>query len=434
VSIAALRPVRRPARLRGELHLPSDKSVAHRALIANALAGGPATVRVHEPGDDVRSTVHCLRELGVEVAERNARGSVELELRGSPRQPARELDCGNSGTTMRLLAGALAGLPIEATLHGDASLRRRPMERVAKPLREMGAGVETTNGLPPLRITGRERLLALEHRLPVASAQLVAAISLAALAAEGETQVVAPAAVRDHTERLLAAMGASIHRQGTTTVVRGPATLHPLSLKVPGDSSGATPWLVAAAIHPDADLRLADVGLNPSRLAAVEVLREMGAEIRVRPSRKGGPEPMGEIRVRSGQRLRSVTLGGDRVAALIDELPALAVAMAAADGTSEVHDAGELRVKESDRIAAVTAGLAAIGANVEALPDGWRVSRGSPHDAAITTYGDHRIAMAFAIAALAGVAGEVAVDDPECASVSYPTFWDDVERVSGGQA
>lgn len=336
---------------------------------------------------------------------------------------------------MRLLAGALAGLPLEAVLDGDASLRRRPMERVAKPLRAMGATVETSNGLPPLRVVGGTPLRALEHHLPVASAQLLAAVALAALRADGETRITTPAPVRDHSERLLAAMGARIERRGRTTAVRGPAGLRPLSLVVPGDPSGATPWLVAAAIHPDADLRLRDVELNPTRLAAIDVLREMGAEIQVRPRRTNGPEPMGEIRVRSTRgRLRAVTLAGERVAALVDELPALAIAMAAVDGISEVRDVRELRFKESDRIAAVTTGLAAIGARVEPLPEGWRVSRGTPRDAAIATYGDHRIAIAFAIAGLAGVAGEVEVDDPECASVSYPTFWEDVERVSGGQA
>jgi 3-phosphoshikimate 1-carboxyvinyltransferase len=264
---------------------------------------------------------------------------------------------------------------------------------------------------------------------------LVAAISLAALSAEGETRIVTPAQTRDHTERLLAAMGAEIERRGDgATVVRGPARLRPLSLTVPGDPSGATPWMVAAALHPDADLRLVDVELNPTRLAAVDVLREMGARVDVRHQRAKGPEPTGDMRVRSGRRLRAVSLGGERVAALIDELALLAVAMAAADGVSEVRDAGELRVKESDRIAAVTAGLEAIGAEVEPLPDGWRVRRGSARDASVVTYGDHRIAIAFAIAALAGVSGAVEIDDPECASVSYPTFWEDLERVSGGEA
>jgi 3-phosphoshikimate 1-carboxyvinyltransferase len=434
MSITSLRPIQRPARLRGELRLPSDKSVAHRALIANALAGGPATVDVRAPGDDVWSTVRCLRGLGVELGERHAGASVQLSLRGRLAQPARPLDCGNSGTTMRLLAGALAGLATEATLDGDASLRRRPMERVARPLREMGARVETRNGLPPLRVTGSERLTALEHYLPVASAQLVAAISLAALSATGDTRITTPAPTRDHTERLLAAMGAAIERRGTTTVLHGPARLRPLSFSVPGDPSAATSWLVAAAIHPDAELRLVDVELNPTRLAAVEVLREMGAAIRVTAGRAAGPEPAGEITVRSGGALRPISLDGARVATLIDELPLLAVAMASADGVSELRDAGELRVKESDRIAAMVAGLDAIGARVEELPDGWRVQRGSPRDAEITTHGDHRIAIAFAVAALCGVAGEVQVDDPECASVSYPTFWEDVDRVSGGQA
>jgi 3-phosphoshikimate 1-carboxyvinyltransferase len=439
--------VRRAARLSGQLRLPSDKSVAHRALIANAASGGPASVTVRAPGDDVLSTVRCLRGLGVGVEEAATDdGAVVFTLSGEPggSAAAGSLDCGNSGTTMRLLAGLLSGMPVEATLGGDDSLRARPMERLAAPLRAMGATVETTDGHAPLRVVGTRPLRAIEHRLPVPSAQLLGAVCLAALSAEGETRVIVPGPTRDHTERLLAWMGVAIERHavagkghGTVTTLHGPARPEPRSLAVPGDPSAATPWLVAAAIHPDAELRLVDVGLNSSRLAAIEVLREMGADIDF-IERRGteGPEPFGDIVVRSGGRLRGVRLGGDRVAEMIDELPALAVAMAAAEGTSELRDAAELRVKESDRIAAVVAGLAAIGADVEELPDGWRVRSGTTQDATgrdamIVTGGDHRIAIAFAVAALAGVAGTVRLDDPGCVAVSYPTFWADVAHVTG---
>ncbi|MGH2456708.1 MAG: 3-phosphoshikimate 1-carboxyvinyltransferase [Candidatus Limnocylindria bacterium] len=434
MSVLGLRPTRPVALLRGELRLPADKSVAHRALIANALAGGPAEVRLRAPGDDLRSTVACLRVLGVGVDEAGSGDEVTFSLSGVPGTPGAALDCGNSGTTMRLLAGALAGLGLGATLDGDPSLRRRPMERLARPLRAMGAAVETTDGHAPLRLSAGQPLRAMEHRLPVPSAQLVGAVALAALAAEGETRIVVPGPTRDHTERLLAWMGVDIARRGRTTVVRGPARPGPRSLTVAGDASAASAWMVAGAIHPDADLHLAGVGLNPTRLGALEVLREMGAAIDVAERSVDGPEPVGDVRVRSAARLRPIALGGERVAELIDELPALAVAMAAAGGTSELRDAGELRVKESDRIAAVVAGLAAIGARVEELPDGWRVAPGEPRDAAIATHADHRIAIAFAIAGLAGVAREVRLDDPACASVSYPTFWDDLARVSGAGA
>lgn len=461
--------VRRAARLSGELRLPSDKSVAHRALMANAASGGPASVTVRAPGGDVLSTVRCLRGLGVSVVETASDdGAIVFTVSGEPGGAAAgtatgwnsadagasgSLDCGNSGTTMRLLAGLLAGIPVGAILDGDESLRGRPMERLADPLRAMGAIVDTTGGHAPLRVLGTRPLRALEHRLPVPSAQLLGAICLAALSAEGETRVLVPGPTRDHTERLLAWMGVAIERHalpsgdarepnGTVTTIRGPARSTARSLTVPGDSSAATPWLVAAAIHPDAELRLVDVGLNPSRLAAIDVLREMGADIEVleRPGTTGpeaeSPEPAGDVVVRSGRRLRGVRLGGDRVAALIDELPALAVAMAAAEDTSELRDAAELRLKESDRIAAVVAGLAAIGAHVEELPDGWRVRPGAPRDASrrdplIVTGGDHRIAIAFAVAALAGVADTVRLDDPGCVAVSYPTFWADVARVTG---
>jgi 3-phosphoshikimate 1-carboxyvinyltransferase len=412
--------------LRGSIQVPSDKSIGHRALLANAIAEGEAEVRLRAPGADLESTIACLAALGAAIRRSAAAvivGGARLE---SPREP---LNCGNSGTTMRLLAGVLAGQPVEAVLDGDDSLRSRPMERVAAPLRAMGARVATTDGHAPVEIQGGG-LRAADHELPVASAQVLGAIAFAALGCEGETTVRLPGPTRDHTERLLAWMGVRIRRDETITSISGPARPAARSLDVPGDPSSAAAWLVAGALHRDADLKLPGVCLNPTRLAFLDVLREMGAAVQVDERAADGPEPVGEIRMRTGDRLRPVRIGGTHVAALIDELPLLGVAMAAADGVSELRDAGELRVKETDRIAAMVIGLDAIGARVEELRDGWRVSPGLARDAEITTHGDHRIAIAFAVAALTGVAGTVRIDNAESASVSYPGFWADLEAVA----
>lgn len=413
------------ARLRGRLRLPSDKSIAHRALIVGALSGGPTTVVIDSPGDDVRSTVSCLRALGVTIKEADGR----FELSG---RPARDttLDCGNSGTTMRLLAGTVAALPLRVTLDGDASLRARPMERVAELLRAAGAEVTTTDGHAPMTVVGRERLEPTTHGLPVASAQLLGAAALAALSADGETVIEVPGPTRDHTERLLAWTGVRIQREGLVTALTGPATPRPFELTVPGDPSAASAWLVAAAVHADAVITMEGVCINPTRLALVGLLRRMGADIEVHATDEIGPELVGEITVRRGSPLRAASLEDDEVAELIDELPLVAIAMASCEGESEVRGAGELRVKESDRIASVVAGLAAIGAEASELPDGWRVRRGTPRSARIVTNGDHRIAIAFAIAATVGLAEEVELDDPACVSVSYPRFWDDLAEVT----
>ena len=340
--------------------MPADKSISHRALIVGALSGGPATVTIRSPGRDVRSTVHALGALGVAILEDGDR----FEIQGLPGRDA-TLDCGNSGTTMRLLAGALAGLDVRATLDGDDSLRARPMERVAALLRAAGAEATTSDGHAPITVVGRPPLSGVSHHLPVASAQL---------------------------------LGAAI---------------------------------VAGAVHPDAELTIEGVCINPTRLAIVALLRRMGADIEVTATDEVGPELVGEITVRGGPPLRSVRVEGDEVAELIDELPLVAIAMASATGESEVCDAAELRVKESDRIATVVAGLDAIGAEVAELPDGWRVRRGTPCEARVETRGDHRIAIAFAVAAATGLAASVELDDPACTSVSYPAFWDDLATVSG---
>jgi 3-phosphoshikimate 1-carboxyvinyltransferase len=311
------------------------------------------------------------------------------------------------------------------------------MERVAGPLRAMGASVTTSpGGSAPLRVDGRRPLRGIRHHLDVASAQVLAAVVFAGLAADGDTEVELPAPVRDHTERLLAWMGARIGRIGERKMMlRSPASLTARSLEVPGDPSSAAAWMVAAAVSPGAEIRLAGLSVNPTRLGLVDVLREMGADIEVEPAggnglEPSGPEPVGDVVVRGSGPLRPIRLAGTRVAGLIDELPLLGIAMAAADGTSELRGAGELRAKESDRIAAVVEGLAAIGAGVEELSDGWRVGPGRPVAARIETRGDHRIAIAFAIAATTGIAGEVVLDDADCVAVSYSTFWDDLAAAS----
>lgn len=416
-------------RLGGRLELPGDKSIGHRALLVNALSGGPATVEIRSPGADLLSTVGALRSLGVRIDSETDARRTRFSVSGVPSRDA-VVDCGNSGTTMRLLAGAVAGLPLRVTLDGDASLRARPMERVAVLLRAAGADARTSDGHAPMTVAGRESLAAAHHRLPVASAQLLAAASLAGLAASGTTRIETPGTTRDHTERLLAAAGVPIRREGSTTTLDGPARPRPISLRVPGDISSAAPWLVAAALVPGADLTLAGIGLNPTRIALLDLLRRMGASIEVEPDRDADPEPIGNVRVRGGAQLKAVEVEAAEVPGLIDELPLVAVAMAAAEGTSQVRGADELRVKESDRITATAAGLAAIGADVTEMPDGWRIGPGAPRDAPVVTHGDHRIAIAFAVAGLAGVASAVELDDPACVAVSYPDFWDDLREVT----
>jgi len=442
----AAAPVRigRSARLEGALRLPGDKSIGHRALLFNALAEGEAEVTTFRPGADVRSSAAALETLGAVLsASADADGTMRYVVTGGgttaaaclPGAGGELLDCGNSGTTMRLFSGALAGRPAPVELGGDTSLSRRPMERVAAPLRAMGAIVDTTDGHAPLRIIGARPLAALTHALPVASAQVLGAVTLAALAAPGRTAIDVPGPTRDHTERLLSWMGAPVARDGLRTTIVGPAGFRARSLAVPGDISSAGTWMVAAAVHASAAIRLRQVALNPTRLAIVDVLREMGADVEViEDAGGGGPEPTGDLVVRGGRPLHAIHLAGPRVAELIDELPVLAIAMAAADGTSELHDAAELRVKESDRIALMVQGLRSIGVAADELPDGWRIARGTPTDATIETAGDHRIAMAFAIAALGGVAGTVTLDDGACVDVSYHGFWDDLASIAGADA
>jgi 3-phosphoshikimate 1-carboxyvinyltransferase len=410
-------------RLEGSVRVPGDKSISHRALIFNAIADGQASVDGLSAAADVASTASCLRSLGVGVEGGKVAGAG---LRGL-RPPAGPLDCGNSGTTMRLLAGLLAAQPFQSVLVGDASLSRRPMERLTEPLRRMGALAETS----PLRVGGGDGLVAVEHASPVSSAQLKTALLLAGLYASGRTTVTEPAPSRDHSERMLRAMGADLEYAPGLASVTGPARgLRPLNLTVPGDLSAAAFWLVAAGLGRRSRVRLPGVGINPTRTAVLDVLRRVGLEVRVSGGRPVGEEPVGDLEAGGeASELGPLRVEGAEAALLIDELPVLAVAAAFLPGTSLITGAAELRVKESDRIAAVTEGLQALGGRVVELPDGWEITGGGGLEGGrVKARGDHRVAMALAVAGLLA-GGETEIEDAECVAVSYPAFWDHLEQL-----
>jgi len=407
-----LATIRQPAELRGSVEVPGDKSISHRALILNAVAAGPARIQNLATGEDVASTARCLRALGVKVSEEGVQG-VGLHGLHAPHGP---LDCGNSGTTMRLLAGLLAGQPFETTLTGDQSLSRRPMDRVTTPLAKMGARAT----LDPLRVGGG-KLRGAEHLMDTPSAQVKSALLLAGLQADGVTRVVEPVRTRDHTERMLGAMAAPIRVDGSAVEVRRAARLDPLPLRVPGDLSSAAFWIVAAAFHPRALVELPGVGVNPTRAGILRLL----PVARIKETKAGG-EPTATLHARTMRGVRPWQWSDHLSAELIDELPVLAVAATQLGGRTVISGAGELRVKESDRIAAMAAGLAALGATIRELPDGWEIDgpvrlRG----ARVDSFGDHRVAMALAVAGLLAE-GETEVEGAECVAVSYPRFWDDL--------
>ena len=435
----------RPApRLRGELRLPGDKSVSHRALLFAALAEGETLVTGAGDGLDVRATAGVIAALGatVERSGDNPR-AVDYRIispgRAGLREPDAILDCRNSGTTLRLTAGILAGLPGFAILDGDASLRGRPMGRIAAPLAAMGATIcgRANATLPPLAITGRSPLRPIDHATAAPSAQVKSAVLLAGLAAAGTTTVRESVVTRDHTERMLRARGVAVRTDrlpggGALHAIDGGATVAALDQRVPGDVSGAAFWLVAAAIHPDAELTLREVGTNPTRRAIIDLLRRMGARIDERPAGAAGDEeggePLADLVVRSSA-LRGIDVTAEEVAAAIDEIPVLCLAAAVATGRTRIRGTAELRHKESDRVAGIVAGLAALGARVtvdgDAIEiDGGRALTGAP----VETHDDHRLAMTFAVAGLIA-RGETLVRDAGSADVSYPGFFGELERV-----
>lgn len=423
-----------PRRLRGIVHVPGDKSISHRAVILNAVAGGQARITNFLPGADCLSTIACVRALGVVVEHEGAEVQVHGAGLHGLREPTDVLDCGNSGTTLRLLTGLLAGAPLFAVLTGDASLRSRPQRRIVVPLRALGAWLDGRDDgdRAPLAVRGA-RLQGGQYALPVASAQVKSALLLAALAGEGPLTLTGQIASRDHTERMLRAMGVDLQINPEQIVLQPPTDPllpYPLSLRVPGDPSSAAFWWVAAAIHPDAELTTVGVCLNPTRTGALDVLRAMGAAVEITDERLEGSEPVGNVTVRSSA-LHGVTIGGDLIPRLIDEIPVLAVAAACATGDTLIRDAQELRAKETDRIATVAAGLAALGVGVEPTADGMAiVGRGGPalKGAELYSHGDHRLAMAWAIAALVA-SGTTRIHDPQAVAVSYPGFWETLAEV-----
>ncbi len=436
--------VRASARLRGDLRLPGDKSISHRALMLAALAAGESRIEGAGDGADVRSTAGMIAALGASVERLPGEGPTVGYRVVSPgadglREPTGVLDCGNSGTSLRLMSGIVAGLPLRCVLDGDESLRRRPVARIIEPLRSMGAVLHAArnDSLPPLTVVGRTPLRAIDYATPVPSAQVKSAVLLAGLRAEGRTTVRETVATRDHTERMLRARGVPVERAdapdgSVAWTVQGGVAVRAMAERVPGDVSAAAFWLVAGTIHPDAELVLRDVGVNPTRRAVIDILRSMGADIEERPhgdgSDDGVGEPVADLVVRSSA-LRAVELGPAAVAAAIDEIPVLCLAAAAATGTTVIRGAGELRHKESDRIAGTAAGLRALGARVEIDGDDLRVEGGAPlHGAETDSLDDHRLAMTFAIAGLIA-AGETSIGRPGSAAVSYPGFFDDIERV-----
>ncbi|HXF82056.1 MAG TPA: 3-phosphoshikimate 1-carboxyvinyltransferase [bacterium] len=415
------------AALYGRIRVPGDKSISHRAAIIGALASGRTVIRNFLRADDCQRTLECLRELGVRIDDD---GDV-LTVHGTAGrlvEPTATLDAGNSGTTMRLLAGVLAAQPIAAVIDGDTSLRSRPMDRVAAPLRAMGARVDLRDGrYPPLRLTGA-RLRGIRYEMPLASAQVKSAVLLAGLRAETPTTVVEPAPSRDHTERLLAQQGVAIRRAGSQITVV-PGLPRGGEVVVPGDISSAAFFLAAAAAMPGAELTVQDVGINPTRTGILDALRAMGAMVESdRPADEIG-EPAGAVAVR-GAPLRGIELRGPIIPRLIDELPVLAVVAARAEGRTVIADAAELRVKESDRVAALAMGLRALGARVEERPDGLTIIGGRLRGGTVDAAGDHRLAMAFAVAGLLAD-GPVTVRGAEAVAISFPGFFELLERLRG---
>ena len=436
--------VRPAVRLRGELRMPGDKSISHRALLLAALAEGESRIEGAGDGADVRSTAGIVRALGVTVERLRDDGRTVDYRVVSPgadglREPDDVLDCGNSGTSLRLATGLLVGLPLTAVLTGDSSLRGRPVARIIEPLRTMGAQLHArrNDSLPPVTVVGHTPLQGADITTAVPSAQVKSAILLAGLHAVGRTTVRESIATRDHTERMLRARGVPVERAdvggtgaGVAWTMQGGMVVRAVTERVPGDVSAAAFWLVAGAIHPDAELTLHGVGVNPTRRAVIELLRAMGAQIDERADRidDGVGEPTADLTVRSSE-LRAIEIGPAEVATAIDEVPILCLAATQARGVTMIRGAGELRHKESDRLAGIVAGLGALGADIAIEGDDIRISGPTAlRGAATDSLADHRLAMTFAIAGLIA-SGETRISRPGSAVISYPGFFDELERV-----
>ncbi|MBV8900378.1 MAG: 3-phosphoshikimate 1-carboxyvinyltransferase [Verrucomicrobia bacterium] len=419
-------------RIKAEIRVPGDKSISHRAVLLAAMSNGTCVIRGFLPSHDCLCTVRAMRSLGITIDHPEETTLVVHGQKGHFEPPPQPIDCGNSGTLMRLLCGVLAGQPFESTLVGDASLSSRPMRRVIEPLTQMGASITAAEpkGTAPLHVRGGP-LHPIQYQLPVASAQVKSAILLAALRTAGKTVVTESVATRDHTERMLDYFLVRTLREasddGNVIAIYGDQTIESRDFTVPGDISSAAFWLVAAAAQPGSDLLVRDVGLNRTRTGILSVLLRMGAHIREVVEDWEQGEVRGEIRIQ-GSRLHGAVIGGAEIPNLIDEIPILAVAGALAEGKTVIKDAKELRVKETDRIAALVTNLSAMGVNVIERDDGMEIQGGSPlRPARINSFGDHRIAMAFAVAGMFAK-GNTVIEETECIATSYPGFEDQLQK------
>lgn len=416
--------------LRGEITVPGDKSISHRAVMLGALAEGVTEVTHFLEGADCLSTISCFQKLGISVE--NTGSALLVHGRGlhGLRAASETLDAGNSGTTTRLISGILAGQPFSSRLTGDASIQSRPMGRIITPLSLMGAEVTSQrgNGCAPLLIRGGS-LKGIAYQSPVASAQVKSCVLLAGLFADGITSVTEPALSRDHTERMLAGFGAQVSLQGKTVSVTPEPKLSAQRVQVPGDISSAAYFLAAGLLVPGSELLLKNVGVNPTRDGILRVLAAMGAHVQQLNPRTISGEPVADLLVRHSS-LKGTVLGGDLIPTLIDEIPVIAVLAAFAEGTTEIRDAGELKVKESNRLDIMVEGLSSMGVDITATSDGMVIRGGRPvHGARIHSHLDHRIAMSFAVAAMAAE-GTTSLEEADCVSISYPEFFQDLERLS----
>jgi len=409
-------------RLQGRLRVPGDKSISHRSIMFGALAEGVTHITGFLEGDDALATLNAFRQMGVRI-EGPEHGRVTIHgvgMRGlkAPKEP---LDVGNSGTSMRLLCGLLAGQRFEVTLTGDSSLSGRPMRRVTAPLAKMGANIETTAaGTAPLVIHPVDHLQGIDYQMPVASAQVKSCLLLAGLYAQGQTSTTEPAPTRDHTERMMRGFGYDIQREGATATLTGGGRFVACDLDIPGDISSTAFFLVGAAIAEGSDLLLEHVGINPTRIGVINILREMGADIEVLNERDAGGEPVADLHVRSSK-LKGIKIPEEQVPLAIDEFPALFIAAASAEGETILTGAEELRVKESDRIQVMADGLVALGIDARPTPDGMIIQGGQLKGGTVDSHGDHRIAMSFAIAALRA-SGEITITDCANVNTSFPGF------------
>ena len=425
----------RPARnVGGSVRLPGDKSISHRYAMLAGIAEGPSLLENYSTGADCASTLGCMRSLGVTWAKKSeGENGIEVQGRGmSLSDPSSPLDCGNSGSTMRMLSGIVAGQPFTSEMIGDESLSRRPMERVIKPLSSMGAQIVSLQGKPPLRITGAA-LKAIDYRMPVASAQVKTCLLFAGLFADGESRIEEPLRTRDHGEVALRAFGAQLERRnaglGSEVRIRGGQRLRGLEARIPGDLSSAAFFLCAAALFPGSQLTIPQIVMNPSRARLLDILMQIGLRISVTQLEEIHGELVGSLQA-AGSGLKGITIAGGDSAALIDEIPVLAAIAPFTQQGIEVRDARELRVKESDRITAVATNLRRMGAQVEEREDGLKIPGGQIlHGAELDSFGDHRIAMAFAVAALRAE-GETLVRGAEAAAISYPAFFQTLEDIT----